>query len=103
MSGDVNMKLVIENDVAKWYKTELEIESEQSYIRFFPRYGHGGHIPGFSMGINNDKPEATYTSTTVEDITFFIESKDAWYFEDINLHITLNKDRDEPEFNYVPL
>lgn len=98
------MRMNITNDAATWYKTELELdlEAEQSYIRFFPRYGHGGHIPGFSMGINHDKPKKAYISTVVEDITFFIESDDAWYFEDINLNITLNEDRNEPEFNYIP-
>jgi len=96
------MGLTITNDVATWYKRELDIGSEPSYIRFFPRYGHGGHIPGFSMGINHDKPKKTYASTVVEGITFFIESDDAWYFEDVSLQVTLNEDRDEPEFNYIP-
>lgn len=94
------MKLSISKVAAKWYKDELSIENKEN-IRFFVRYGGiGGIIPGFSLGLQFDIPQDTYVSTTVEDITFFIEQKDAWYFTDNDLNIQMNHKLHEPEFIY---
>ena len=93
------MDLIVSEDVASWYKKELALKSS-AYVRFFPRYGHGGHIPGFSIGINHDKPKVIHISTEVQEITFYIEAEDAWYFDDINLNVTLNETMQEPEYSY---
>ena len=95
------MELSISEEAAKWYKDELIIENN-AQIRFFVRYGGiGGHIPGFSLGIKFDIPEETHASTTIDNITFFIESADAWYFDGKDLQITLSKDTGEPDFSYI--
>lgn len=94
------MKIHITEKAAKWYEEELELQPP-AYIRFFPRYGGvGGQIPGFSLGINNNSPTDMRSSVKVNDITFFIEAKDAWYFDDKNLAIRLNEQKNEPEFSY---
>jgi len=93
------MDLTITEETANWYKEELHIEPP-AYIRFFPRYGFGGHIPGFSIGINVDTPEDIYVETEVGEITFYIEKKDAWYFDGTNLHVTYDEKLKEPKFSY---
>lgn len=90
------MEIKVTENVAKWYKDELDID--QGYIRFFPRYGSGGHIPGFSIGINLDNPTELYESTKIGGITFYIEEKDAWYFEDVDLIVNLNEEMNEPMY-----
>lgn len=93
------MKLNIANEAALWYKKELSFSEPIKHLRFFPRYGgFSNHIPGFSIGISNDVPESPLISTTVENVTFFIEVNDAWYFEDVSLQVRLNEKLDEPEF-----
>ncbi|MBY7143564.1 hypothetical protein KFZ56_19330 [Virgibacillus sp. NKC19-3] len=95
------MKLQMSKEVAKWYKQELDI-TDNSKLRFYVRYGGmGGNIPGFSLGIMKDEPEDVHTSIEVENITFFIEKKDAWYFEEKDLKIHLNRKIMEPAFNYM--
>lgn len=91
------MEIKITTDVAKWFKSELQID-DQGYIRFFPRYGFGGHIPGFSIGINRESPVELHESTELEGITFYVEDKDAWYFENVDLSVTLNEKRNEPDY-----
>jgi len=94
------MNIHVTKEAAIWYKEELELTTP-AQIRLFPRYGGvGGIIPGFSIGINNDQPKAIYASTTVEDIQFFVEEQDSWYFEGHHLKIQLNKNLGEPEFIY---
>lgn len=92
------MNLHVTTDTAKWYKNELSITTS-GFIRFFPRYGFGGHIPGFSIGINQEHPKKIHVSTEVENITFYIEREDAWYFDDMKeISIEFNQQLNEPEF-----
>jgi len=94
------MKIIIEEKAARWYKDELQL-SAPAYIRFTVRYGGmGGNIPGFSLGISSEKPEQVHTSTEVNDITFYVEENDAWYFEDKNLVVSFDEELDEPQFTY---
>ncbi|MGY0691665.1 HesB/YadR/YfhF family protein [Virgibacillus sp. FSP13] len=93
------MKLHVTEDVAEWYKEELDIE-DTNQLRFYVRYGAGGRIPGFSLGIRVDSSNEIHITCKAGGLTFFIETKDAWYFDDNNLYVRLNQDRDEPEFVY---
>ncbi|ALX47876.1 HesB/YadR/YfhF family protein [Lentibacillus amyloliquefaciens] len=94
------MKLKITNQAGQWYKDEFDID-DRSYQRFFVRYGgFGGRIPGFSLGLGNDVPEDIYASCDVAGITFYIENKDAWYFDGQDLSITLDEKTKEPKFHY---
>jgi uncharacterized protein YneR len=95
------MKLDISKEAAIWYKDELDIDNTEE-IRFFVRYGGvGGKIPGFSLGVKKDQPQAVHTSKTVEDITFYIEDSDVWYFEDSDLDIEFDDQRNEPILKYI--
>lgn len=86
-------------NAVKWYKREFEIK-QSAQLRFFVRYGFGGIIPGFSLGIKLDEPVETYASYQSDGINFFIENTDAWYFDDNDLTIQLNGKTEEPEFIY---
>lgn len=94
------MKLFVTEEVAHWYKRELAMPSN-AYLRFFVRYGgFGGLVPGFSLGVNIDEPQNMHTSTTVAEITFYIEEQDVWYFDNQNLNVRLDEVLQEPTFSY---
>lgn len=94
------MEIIISDEAVKWYKEELDLKENDS-IRFFVRYGGvGGKIPGFSLGISVVPPRQIHTSTMVDNIQFFIEEEDAWYFGDEDLVITLDEQFKEPQFTY---
>lgn len=95
------MKLDISKEAAVWYKEELELEDKEE-LRFFVRYGGvGGKIPGFSLGVKKDQPQKIHTSQTVEDITFYIEDSDVWYFENSDLDIKFDHQHNEPVLKYI--
>nr|WP_010530729.1 hypothetical protein [Lentibacillus jeotgali] len=93
------MSLSITHEAADWYKKEFDID-DQSYLRFFVRYGFGGQIPGFSLGVGYDVPDNMFASSNVNGIMFFIENKDAWYFDGKDLTIQLDDTTREPKFIY---
>ncbi|MDM5294919.1 HesB/YadR/YfhF family protein [Peribacillus simplex] len=94
------MKLTISDQAAKWYIDELGLQ-EGSHLRFYVRYGgHSSVQSGFSLGIMKEEPETAAAVTTMNDINFYVEEKDLWYFDGHDLLITFNEKLTEPEFHY---
>lgn len=94
------MELKISDQAAKWYIDELELP-EGAFLRFYARYGGTSTIQnGFSLGIIQEDPEAIAAAHIMDTITFYVEEKDAWYFDDHDLLITFNEKSAEPEFHY---
>ena len=94
------MNLEVTDKAVKWYENEYEI-TEKTPMRLFVRYGGiGGLIPGFSLGLSIENPNDIHAEKTINNITFYIEEQDAWYFEDKDLLIEFNHDLHEPKFIY---
>lgn len=92
------MKLIIDVKAANWYKDELMLQQGDS-VRFFVRYGGCGTVQtGFSLGISKETPDVVGMKTVTDGITFFVEEKDLWYFDQHNLHVHYNETYKEPEF-----
>ena len=91
--------MTISKEAAKWYKDELELAADDC-IRFYVRYGGDGLVPGFSLGIKTAEPERTLAKVTNNEICFYVESTDAWYFDDRDLHIQMKDCSDGPVFHY---
>lgn len=93
------MKMTISEDAAQWYKDELDLSADDS-IRFYVRYGGDGIVPGFSLGIKEAEPVSTLAKVTNNEICFYVETADAWYFDDLDLHIQMQDCSDGPVFQY---
>lgn len=92
------MKIHISNEAAKWYKEELHLKNGDN-VRFFARYGgHSSVQQGFSLGLSTENPMDIGSKIVIDGITFFIEDRDLWYFDDKDLFINLNEQYHEPEF-----
>lgn len=92
------MKIHISNEAADWYKDELVLKSGD-FVRFFARYGGFSTVQqGFSLGLSNEKPEDVGVKQEVNGITYFIEDRDLWYFDENDLYVDFNAKYLEPEF-----
>lgn len=94
------MKLTISDQAAKWYADELELQ-EGSHLRFYVRYGGLSSVQsGFSLGIIQEAPENAAAVSSTNNVHFYVEEKDIWYFDGHDLRITFNEKLTEPEFHY---
>jgi uncharacterized protein YneR len=92
------MKIHISTDAANWYKDELLLK-DGDCIRFFARYGGlNSFQPGFSLGLSGEEPEEIGAKEVVNGITYFIEDRDLWYFDNNDLYVDFNEKNFEPEF-----
>ncbi|MCV9885482.1 HesB/YadR/YfhF family protein [Metabacillus halosaccharovorans] len=94
------MKITIDNKAADWYINELQLE-EGDTVQFFVRYGGCSNVQkGFSLGVVKQNPEEIGSSVESKGITFFVENRDLWYFDQHDLHVDLDEDAEEPVFQY---
>ncbi len=89
------MKINITDDVAKWYKEELALDDGDS-VKFFGKvYG----VNGFSIALAVMEPSRPLAQVEKYGVTFFVEKSDSWFFEGVDLNITLNEEMNEPHYD----
>jgi len=94
------LKITIDNKAADWYINELQLE-KGDMVQFFVRYGGCSNVQkGFSLGVVKQSPEEIGSSVESKGITFFVENRDLWYFDEHDLHVDLDEDGEEPVFHY---
>ena len=94
------MKITISDQALAWYQEEMGL-GDGDFVRFFARYGGSSQVQqGFSLGISTEEPVDIGTKTTKSGITFYIEEKDLWYFDEHDLSIDYNQKINEPEFHF---
>lgn len=94
------MKIHISDQAAVWYEQEMHLKNGD-YVRFFARYGGCSTVQeGFSLGISNEEPLDSGSITVKNGISYFIEEKDLWYFDNHDLFVEFNEKADEPVYKY---
>ncbi|WP_026690915.1 HesB/YadR/YfhF family protein [Alteribacter aurantiacus] len=92
------MNIKITQPALRWFQDEFDLK-EGDTIRFHARYGGCGSVQsGFSLGITKDKltdPGATFEK---DGITYGVEQKDLWYFDDKDLTVKFSRKFDEIQF-----
>lgn len=95
------MKIVVSDEALAWFEREMEIESGDA-IRFYARYGGSSKFhDGFSLGMNREEPSDTEVVTTINNVKFFIEKNDEWFFNNHDLHVLVDNTSDELTYEYV--
>lgn len=94
------MHIKLSKQAIEWFRQEMEAENGD-YIRFYARYG--GSSPfheGFSLGMNREQPHEIGIETVVDDIHFFIEKSDEWFFNEHHLIVNVDETTDELSYSY---
>lgn len=94
------MKIIVSDQALQWFKEEMEVEQGDT-IRFYARYG--GSSPfheGFSLGMNREHPLTIGSETVIDNISFYIEEKDLWFFNKHNLIVEVDEKLDELKYRY---
>lgn len=92
------MKITISEAAQKWYEEEIGIP-EGYGIRFLGKvYGSSPVHEGFSLGITVDKPDAVMALTTINNIPYFVDANDEWFFSGYDLEVILDETLNEPEY-----
>ncbi len=95
------MDIHLSEDAQSWFDQEMEVAAGES-VRFFVRYGGLGLQPGFSLGVTKDSPEEPAARLTHRDVLYFVEDADAWYFDEHDLHVTVDDALGELTYSYEP-
>ncbi|MBS4194113.1 HesB/YadR/YfhF family protein [Lederbergia citri] len=94
------MQIHLTGQAAEWFHNEMFLK-KGDYVRFYVRYGGSSPIQqGFSLGVNKEEPIDAGVLEEKDGINYFIESRDAWYFDGHDLYVDYNEKLDEPLYEY---
>lgn len=94
------MKLTITPKAQTWFKQEVVL-SEGQGIKFYGKvYGKTQVHEGFSVGMAVDIPESPLIEEKIDDLLFFIEEADEWFFKGYDLVVDYNPELDEPKYEF---
>lgn len=95
------MKIEISSPALAFFKDEFDIAKTPS-IRLFAKYGGNSNIhQGFSVGIMAEEMVDPVVEVPVDQMVFFIEETDFWYFEGYDWHIDYDHQTDSLDFGPV--
>jgi len=79
--------LSVDKKAFHWFSDEFEIKVP-SNIRLFPQYaGFGQKHKGYSLAFSVETPVNAGYSQRMDELTFFIEENDRWFFEDTKTYL----------------
>ncbi len=94
------MKIIISDDAMSWFKEEMETKKGE-HIRFYARYGGSSSLhAGFSLGVTKEEPMEISVELIEDDIHFYIEEHDEWYFDGHDLHVDIDPKSKELTYSY---
>jgi uncharacterized protein YneR len=94
------MNIVVTKPALQYYKREMDVKSGE-FVRFFVRLGGCSTVQsGFSLGVTVKEPKEIGVSELIEEITFYIEESDLWFFDGHDLKVKYSRNKDEIEFEY---
>ncbi|MUV06985.1 hypothetical protein GOP80_07325 [Planococcaceae bacterium Storch 2/2-2] len=95
------MKIQLSEDALQWFQEEMDVAPGE-YVQFFARYGGSSALhEGFSLGVQKQQEPDEVAAETVHDgVTYYVEARDEWYFQDHDLIVTVNDDLEELHFSY---
>ena len=99
-SVKLTMKIEITDSAKEWFENEVGLEKGNG-VRFMGKvYGKTEVHEGFSVGMEVTQPVDVLVKTTINDVTYFIDKNDEWFFNGYDLQVSFDKKRDEPIYHF---
>lgn len=95
-----SLEIILSNEALLWFTEEMETVPGDA-IRFFARYGGSSPLhAGFSLGVTKEQPDEVEVETEHEQVRFYIETRDKWYFDNHNLLVNVDPQQNELVYSY---
>jgi uncharacterized protein YneR len=95
------MKIELNSQAKKWFKEEMHT-AKGDFIRFYVRFGGSSPLhDGFSLGVSKEDPIEAAVTANHDGVTYFVEEKDLWYFDNHHLIVGFDEKLQEPAYEYI--
>lgn len=95
------MRITVSSQAHTWFKQEMGISHGRG-VRFMGKvYGCSPIHESFSLAIEVNEPSQPYAMTIIEDIPYYVEQGDEWFFEGYDFEIHFDDVLDEPAYCYI--
>ncbi|ARD46906.1 HesB/YadR/YfhF family protein [Sporosarcina sp. P33] len=94
------MNIHISEQAVQWFENEMEAAAGD-YVKFFARYGGSSPLhEGFSIGITKETPDEPVAEKVINDVHYYVEERDLWFFDGHDLHVDTDPASEELSFHY---
>ena len=94
------MKLTIDEKSQAWFEEEMGVSKERG-VRFLGKvYGCSPFNEGFSLSVEVDTPNNPFVSVEKNEIIYFVETGDEWFFQGHDLEVVFDEKLKEPSYSY---
>lgn len=94
------MIITVSEKAQRWFEQEMGV-SEKRGVRFLGKvYGCSPIHEGFSLAVEVDEPQSPIGKAIYNDITYFVEAGDEWFFEGYHLHVSFDEQLNEPRYEF---
>ncbi|WP_025729370.1 HesB/YadR/YfhF family protein [Atopobacter phocae] len=95
------MKLEIVPAAQKFYEDEMGINEKRGVRILGKVYGESAIHEGFSIAIEAAEPTNPLVLVRYNDIPYFIEETDEWFFESFDLFVEFDDELKEPVYHFM--
>lgn len=94
------MNIIVSDEALSWFEDEMEVVPGDA-ICFFARYGGSSPLhDGFSLGVMKEEPDEASIMISHDDVLYYIENRDEWFFLDNDLHVNVDPKLHELVYSY---
>ncbi|NVY96918.1 iron-sulfur cluster biosynthesis protein [Lactobacillus sp. DCY120] len=95
------MKMTVSTAAQEWYQTNLDLKSGDG-IHFYGKvYGKTNVHEGFSIAFRPEKPQKPFYEVQYQEISYFFDDIDEWFFTGYDLEIDYDAKHDSPSYTFV--
>lgn len=97
------MEIKLSEKALEWFIYEVNLKAGEGVHFYGKVYGKTNVHDGFSLSFEVKKPKNPAYELKVNDISFFVEPGDMWFFEGYNLNIDYDQKNDGPLYTFVDI
>lgn len=83
------MKIDLTENAIKWFEKEVGVSKDSGVCFMGKVYGKTDVHEGFSVGMSICQPEDVLTKIEINEVTYFIEKNDDWFFSGYDLKLRI--------------
>lgn len=95
------MKITVSLAAQQWYKNNLELKPGDGLHFYGKVYGRTNVHFGFSLAFVKQKPQHPYYQAVYQEISYYFDEEDIWFFTGYDLQIDYDADFDGPTYTFV--
>ncbi|AXX64309.1 MAG: iron-sulfur cluster biosynthesis protein [Lactobacillus sp.] len=95
------MKITISPVAQQWYQENIDLKPGDGLHFYGKVYGKTNVHQGYSIAFAKQKPQQPYYEVVYQQISYYFNDEDVWFFTGYDLQIDYDAKVDSPTYTFV--